>query len=114
MVSPQDVDRAHRGLIAMWQLWMQWFTWFFGTQVVLLWAKPEWLEGDSSRQFVATAWLIYNASGIIVALLVASYTWRQRKILRIGFPVREATVSALLNALALGGNCALWWRIASI
>lgn len=94
---------------------MQWFTWFFGSQVVLLWAnKREWLEGEDMSRYVATAWLIYNASGVVVAILVANYTWRQRHVLdKIGFPIREASISALLNALALGGTCVLWWRIAS-
>ncbi len=115
MIAKDNIERAQRGLIATWQLWMQFFTWFFGGQILLLWARPELLSDARIGRTMAFAWIGNNLAGLAIGLCVGFYTLRtgRRVGSQIEFPVWPATFGAWLNALALAGNCYLWWIIAT-
>lgn len=110
-MSTVDPDRLQRGIVATWTLYLGWFVWFFGAQVVLLYLRIDATDGPGQR-LSAILWMVYNASGIVITLCVAAYTFRlYRKQSRVGFPIAFAALGACLNAVSLAGNFVLWHHV---
>jgi hypothetical protein len=61
---------------------------------------------------IAALWIVCGSCGVVVALMVAEYSWRVgRQFPDVVFPTTYATCAAVFNAIALIAGILLWRKV---